>query len=167
MVAALALTALAMGCDARPVTTVTITNRYATTSTGPLVVYRARWQAVAFTDPVTPGSSAIAQTTVSASKNTAYVLLAPGWDPASPSPPRSLVVMQSRDGFEVHLDDALDIPIDDANFIGNCVAGSFLSLEQANFITRLVFPEDFASLHYEPATCAVTSAVGQGDAGAD
>lgn len=167
MVGGLALGALTQGCDARPVTTVTITNHYSATSTAPLVVYRARWQAVTFAEPVTPGSSATAQTTVSASKNTAYVVLAPGWDPASLSPPRSLVVMQSRDDFEVHLDDALDILIDDANFIGNCVAGSFLSLEQADFITRLVFPADFASLRYEPATCAVTPVVGQGDAGAD
>jgi hypothetical protein len=164
---ALALTATMIGCDKGPGTTVTIENHYATSARGPLVVYRAKWEAVAFPDPVPPGSSSAPESTVPASKSTAYVVLAPGWDPASASPPTSLIVMQSRDGFEVHLDGALHVPVDDTTFIGNCAAGSFLSTAQADFITRLVFPADFASVRYEPATCTAKPIADAGDAGAD
>ena len=167
VVCALATIAAVLGCDARPVTTVTIHNQYATSAKSALVVYRARWQEVVFADAVLPGSSSVAQGTVPASQNTAYVVLAPGWDPAGDSPPTSLVVMQSRDGFDVHLDSALHIPINDTSFIGNCAAGSFLSEAQAAFITRLVFPDVFASRRYEPATCTVTPAADEGDAGAE
>jgi hypothetical protein len=144
-----------LGCDARPVTTVTMENRYATSATSSRVVYRARWQAVAFADPIVPGSSSVAQSAVPASENTAYAVLAPGWDPASDSPPTSLVVMQS----------ALHIPIDDTSFIGHCAAGTFLSEAQAAFVTQLLFPDVFASRRYEPATCTVKAAADEGDAG--
>jgi hypothetical protein len=164
---ALAPIAAMLGCDARPVTTVTIHNQYPASAKNPLVVYRARWQAVAFADPIVPGSSSVAEGAVPASSDTAYVVLAPGWDPASDSPPASLVVVQSREGFELHLDSALHIPIDDTSFIGNCAAGTFLSEAQAAFVTQLLFPDVFASRRYDPASCTVTAAADEGDAGAD
>jgi hypothetical protein len=100
--------------------------------------------------------------TVPASANTAYVILAPGWDPKSPTPPTSLVGMQSRNGFGVELGDTLQIPVDDATFIGNCASGSSLSQAQADFITQFVFPSDFATLRYDAATCTTAPV---GDAG--
>ena len=109
-----------------------------------------------FQNPVVPGSSSDPQSTVAASENTAYVVLAPGWDPASSTPPTSFVVMQSRQGFAVQLNNTLHIPVDDTTFIGNCMADSFLSQDQADFITRFVFPRDFASLHYDAARCKTT-----------
>ena len=166
-VCALAPMAAMLGCDARPVTTASIDNRYATSAKTPLVVYRARWQEVAFADPVLPGASSVALSAVPASSGTAYAILAPGWDPGSDSLPTSLVVMQSREGFDVHLDGALHIPIDDTTFIGNCAAGNVLSEAQAAFITELVFPDVFASRRYDAATCTVTPAADDGGAGGE
>ncbi len=144
-----------MGCDT-PHTDVMLDNDYPMSPTGARVVYRAAWQAVTFEDPIVPGSSSDPQSTVAASENTAYVVLAPGWDPASAAPPTSFVVLQSRQGFGVHLNNTLHIPVDDATFVGNCADDSFLSQAQADFITQFVFPSDFTSRHYDAASCTTT-----------
>jgi hypothetical protein len=161
IVSALAVALLAAGCGDTPNTSVVLDNDYAPSGTNPLVVYRAYWQAVSFANPITPGSSSFPQGTVAASDNTAYVVLAPSWDPNG-APPTSFVVMESRNGFAAHLDTTLHIPVDDATFVGNCAARSFLSQAQADFITQLVFPNDFASLRYDAASCttAPTSEAG-------
>lgn len=159
---------LAIGCGG-PQTTVVVDNDYPPSVTKPLVVYRAFWQAVAFQDAIAPGSSSEPESTVPASDNTAYVVLAPGWDVTSSTPPKSFVLMQSRSGFDVHLDTTLHIPVDDSTFIGNCAAGSFLSQAQADFITEriftpVIFPDAAASsFRYQAATCTMTPI---GDAGA-
>lgn len=142
----------AIGCDT-PHTDVVLDNDYPTSRTDALVICRAAWQAVTFQDPLAPGASSDPQSTVAASENTAYVVLAPGWDPASAAPPTSFVVLQSRQGFAVHLDNTLQIPVDDTTFMGNCAAHSFLSQTQADFITQFVFPGDFASFRYDAASC--------------
>lgn len=152
---ALFIAPVATGCDS-PNTNVVLDNAYPPSATDALLVYRGFWQAVPFETPLLPGTSSEPQSTVPASANTAYVLLAPGWDPAASSPPRAFVVLQSRDGFGVHLDDTLHIPVDDATFMGNCAVGSFLSQSQADFITQRVFAADFAGLRYEAATCTIT-----------
>jgi hypothetical protein len=156
VVFALSFVTLVAGCDPHPQTLVVIDNKYAPSPTSP-VIYRAYWQAVPFQNPIPPDASSDAQSTVPASANTAYVVLAPGWDPASSVPPTSLVVMQSVDGFDVHLNDTLHIPVDDTRFIGNCAAGSFLSQAQADFITQLIFPIDFAPVRYDAASCTTTA----------
>jgi hypothetical protein len=152
----------ASGCDAPPTATVTLANEYPV-SKNPLVVYDAYWQAVSFRGAaIFPGSSSAAQNTLSCSANTAYVVVAPGWDPTSGAPPASLLVLQSRgDGFGVDLGDALTIPVDDTTFQGNCAAGSPLTQAQADFITQRVFPGDFTNLHYDATTC-VTTAIADG-----
>ncbi len=155
IVCVLLSSSFAAGCD-KPETDVVVDNEYPAWTPGPPVVYRAKWKEVWFDGPISPGASSDPQPAVPASPNTAYVLLAPGWDPTTSAAPTSLVVMQSKDGFDLHLDNTLHIPVDDAHFIGNCAAGSFLSQEQADFITQLVFPSDFESLTYDAATCATT-----------
>jgi hypothetical protein len=145
----------ALGCDT-PHTDVVLDNDYPASQTDALVVYRATWQAITFQDPVAPGSSSDPRSTIAASENTAYVVLTPGWDPAGAAAPTSFVVLQSRQGFAVHLNNTLHIPVDDATFLGNCGAGSFLTQPQADFITQLVFPGVFTSLHYDAATCTTT-----------
>jgi hypothetical protein len=140
-----------------PYTSVALDNDYPASSTTPLVVYQAFWQAVAFSTPVAPGGSSGPQSTVPASNNTAWAVLAPGWDPSSPEPPNSFVVLQSRAGFAVDLNNTLHIPVDDATFAGNCSAGSFLTQAQADFITQIVFPGTFAGLRYDAATCTTTT----------
>lgn len=144
---------LAAGCDA-PFAEVVLDNQYAP-ATGN-VVYRATWLAVRFPTPLGPGEATEAQDTVAASANTAYVLLAPGWDPASGETPASLVVLVSPAGFAVHLDETLHIPVDDDHFAGNCAAGSFLDQATADFVTRRVFAADFAGRSYDAATCTTS-----------
>ena len=156
---ALAAVALLTACDT-PQTLVLIQNAYPRGSG--LVVYRAFWQAVLFKTPVPPGTTSTPQGTIAASANTAYVLLAPGWDPASMTTPSSFIVLQSRAGFALELGDGLTIPVDDTTFAGNCSAGSFLTQEQADFITQRVFAAQFVSAQYDAATCATTLA---GDSG--
>jgi hypothetical protein len=156
---------LVAGCDYvdTPYTYVSLDNDYPAVATPPRVIYQAYWQAVTFANPLAPGASSAPQPTVPCSANTAWVVLAPGWDPASPSSPTSFVVIQSRDGFAVDLDDTLHIPVNDATFVGNCAAGSFLTQPQADFITQRVFPETFAGLRYDATTCTTTPL---GEAGA-
>jgi hypothetical protein len=169
LVYALSFGPFAAGCAQRPQTLVILDNDYPPSQTAPLVVYRAYWQAVSFQSPVAPGAESDPQSTVPASDNTAYVILAPGWDPdAGPARPTSFVFMQSRSSFDVHQGDTLHIPVDDGTFIGNCASGSFLSQTQADFIIQrifvpAIFPDASAPFAYDAATCTTTPI---GDAGA-
>ncbi len=155
-VAGLVLLALAGGCDQGPHTTVILDNDYSPSAAKPLVVYQAYWQAVVFAYPVDPGQSSAPLPTVPALDNTAYVILAPGWDPDAGVAPTSLVVLESLSGFSVAFNDTLHIPVDDAHFAGNCAAGSQLLQSEADKITQLVFPCAFASFTYDATTCTVT-----------
>lgn len=134
---------LGAGCDS-PSTRVVVDNAYPASTEHPLVIDRAFWLAVAFPTPIPPGASSDPEDTVAASPNPAYAVV------ASPTGP---VVLQSRQGFEVHWNTTLHIPVDDTTFAGNCAAGSFLSQAQADFITGRVFASDFAGRHYDAATC--------------
>ncbi len=140
------------GCDA-PQTYVVLDNDYPPERADSFVIYEALWQAVSFQTPVPPGSSSDPEKTVPASVNTAYVVLAPGWDPAGAAPPTSFIVLQSRSGLGVHLNSTLHIPVNDTTFAGNCTQNSFLTRDQADFITQFVFASDFAGRTYDPATC--------------
>ena len=152
-----AFAVLAVACQAAPATTVAIADAYPATSASPLVVYDAYWENVSFAgSPVPPGASSPPQLTVPASASTAYVVLAPGWDPDGGAPPSSFVVLESREGYSVDLGGVLEIPVHDATFIGNCAAGSHLTPAEAAFITQYVFRCDFATMSYDPATCTVT-----------
>jgi hypothetical protein len=154
------LTALLAGCHGGPHTAAVIENDYAAATK--LVVYRALWQTAVFDAAVAPGSSSDEQETSSTSSSTAYVVLAPGWDPDGGATPTAFVFLQSRADLDVHLDQILRIPVDDATFIGNCADGSFLSQAQADFITQRIFgtalfPEvGTASFRYDAATCTAT-----------
>jgi hypothetical protein len=144
-------------CD-KPDTRVVIDNQYPSSTPGAgavaNVIYQAAYKETSFQDPILPGASSDPAAVVAASSNTAYVLLAPGWDPDAGTAPDALVVMQSKDGFAVHLDTTLRIPVDDTTFGGNCAAGSHLTQAQADLITQRVFPDVFAGVAYDPATCA-------------
>jgi hypothetical protein len=143
-------------------TYVDLDNDYAANSA--LVVYQAFWEATSFQAPIQPGSSSGPQSTVPASGATAYVVLAPGWDPDAGGQPTSFVLLQSRQTYGVRVADTLHIPVDDATFVGNCKAKSFLTQSQADFMTRLVFPDVFGKKKYDAVTCTTTPI---GDAGVD
>jgi hypothetical protein len=143
------------GCGDAAHTYVSLDNHYPASKTS-LVVYQGWWQAVPFSTPILPGGSSGPVATVAASDNTAYIVLAPGWDPTGNAPPTSVIVMQSKTGFAVHLKDTLHIPVDDEHFAGNCLAGSHLTQKQADFITQFVFPGTFGAIRYDAATCTAT-----------
>jgi hypothetical protein len=154
--AALVGGALMAGCDT-PHTTVILDNRYSPSDTNAFVILRAFWQAVPFTDPVLPGESSTEQPTVSASPNTAYVLVAPGWDPDAGTAPSSFLLLRSRGDFGLDYDSTLRIPVDDAHFVGNCAAGERLTQDEADFIAAQVFPAQLSSFHYDARTCTTTA----------
>jgi hypothetical protein len=147
----------ACSCGETPDTQVALDNDYPASSS--LTVYRAFWQAVSFQEPVLPGTSSQPQGTVPASANTAYVILARNWDPDGGALPTQFVLLQSKEGFGVHLNDTLHIPVDDAHFSGGCNAESPpLTQEQADFIidqvfTPTIFPDAAAPFRYDAATC--------------
>jgi hypothetical protein len=146
---------LSCGWDT-PHTEVVIANDYPPSTTN--VIYEAFWQSIAFTTPVPEGASSDPQTSLFASPNRAYAVLAPGWDPNSGAPPPSFVVLESEGGYALDFDNTLTIPVDDATFNGNCAAGSYLAQADADFITQQVFAQTFAGLRYDAATCTTTSA---------
>ncbi len=158
IVCALALSLSALACDQVPTPSVVLDNEYPADGGAPFVVYRAFWQAVAFQNPVPPGESSDAQSTLPASPQTAYAILAPGWDPSSDAGPTSFVILQSSAGFGVAEGETLHIRVGDATFVGNCASGSHLTQDQADFITKFVFtstifPDAAPPFRYVAATC--------------
>jgi hypothetical protein len=153
----------ALGCEPPSTTStfVVLQNDYPRASG--LVIYQAFWQAVSFQTPIPPGSSSDPENTVPASPNTAYVVLAPGWNPSSKTTPTTFIVLRSRTGYAVDVHDTVDIPVSDSSFDGDCAAGSFLTQSQADFITQRVFSSIFGGLEYDAATCTTTRV---GEAGA-
>jgi hypothetical protein len=146
------------GCDT-PSTTVVLANDYPPSTTNPFVIHGAFWQAVSFPTPISPGTATAPHDTVAASANTAYVVVAPGWNPTADggaATPTSFIVLESLLGFDVHWNSTLRIAVDDATFVGNCDAQSFLTQPEADFITERVFASTFAGLHYDAATCTTT-----------
>ncbi len=144
---------LASACEV-PTTTVEIDNAYPASSKQ--IVYRAFWQAVRFTTPLAPRAASDPQNTVPASANTAWVLLAPGWDPRDSAPPTKFIVLESKTGFAVDLDHALTISVDDTTFAGNCGTGSHLDQAEADFITDRVFQAEFTGLAYDATSCTTS-----------
>jgi hypothetical protein len=156
IVVVLVLAALSLAACDTPHTDVVLVNDYAATSQPSLVVYRAIWLNVAFETPLLPGASSSKESALATSGNTAYVLLAPAWDPTSETPPASLIVLESASEFSLDFNRTLDIPVDDSTFVGNCAAQRFLTQAQADFVTKLVFADEFAQASYDPATCETT-----------
>jgi len=127
------------------------------------IVYRAWWSQTLFPDPVAPGKASAEFRTTPAT-DTAYVLLAPGWDPASGAPPTSFVVLKSKQQLQVKRGDELHIAVSDATFDGNCGAGSPLSQLDADFATKNIFAGELEGFDYDAATCKTRT---RPDAGSD
>jgi hypothetical protein len=139
-----------LSCDT-PHTEAVLTNAY-----NDAVVYAASWSVVKFPGPLAPGASTEAQTAIAASANTAYAVLAIGWDPASPTPPTSLVVVESASGYDLHWDSTLTITASDEAFVGHCGASPLMPQADADFITQRIFPELFAGHTYDASTCTTS-----------
>lgn len=149
-------TTLAVACYDTPHTTVVLENRYPATDAKPLVIFDAIFHAVSFDGlPLRPGAASSPVDTLPTSGGTAYVVLAPGWDPASGAAPKELVVLRSRQDVEVHLNDALTLAVDDTTFEGNCATGSRLAQDEADLVTQRVFASHFVGVAYDAATCTI------------
>lgn len=116
------------------------------------VIYRAWWSETLFADPIDPGAASEAFRTTPGT-DTAYVLLAPGWDRASGAPPTSFVVLKSKQPLEVKRGDELHIAVSDTTFDGNCGAGSPLPPGDADFATKRIFAGELEGFDYDAATC--------------
>jgi len=116
------------------------------------VIYRAWWSQTLFPDPIQPGAASEVFRTTPAT-DTAYVLLAPGWDPASGQPPTTFVVLRSKQPLEVNRGDQLHISVSDTTFDGNCGASSPLSQSDADFAVKNIFAGELEGFDYDAASC--------------
>lgn len=158
--AASAFTSTLVGCKTADPTQVVVENAYPEVADGgdpatQVVVYKVWWQVVLFEDPVLPGTSSAEQRGVP-ERETAFALLAPGWDPESGTPPTTLVPVKSKELLAAKRGDTLRITVSDATFTGNCAAQQPLTQEDADFITERIFPGDFAGVIYDAKTCTST-----------
>ncbi len=159
------------GCETSDSTFALIDNGYPALPDGggdpatQTAVYQGWWSVTLFTTPVAAGAQSDPQRAIT-STETAYALLAPGWDPTSTTPPTTLIPVMSTQELHAARGDTLHIVVSDATMIGNCAAGKPLTQEQADFITRSIFPGPFVGMTYDAATC-VMSAIPTDDSGAD
>lgn len=151
---------LVVGCDDTE-TTAVVDNAYPTLSDGgvdplnSITVYRAWWLVTAFTDPVAAGTSSNSHRVVDG-LDSAYFVLAPGWDPKSGSVPTHLIVAKTKTAIGVSKGDVLHITANDENLVGNCAAKQPLTQSDADFITQNIFPDELAGFTYDAATCTLT-----------
>jgi len=165
---AVASISLLVGCETEDATMAVVDNAYPVASDGAatteITVYKVWWRTTLFLDAVAPGAEGATERTVPTT-DTAYAVLAPGWDPSSPHPPAVLLAAKSVAPLSVARGDLLHITISDATFIGNCASGRPLSQDEADFITQRIFPGDFAGVTYDANTCTSTPLAS--DAGTD
>ncbi len=158
ILAAIAIVSL-VGCDDTE-TTAVVDNAYPTSADGgvdplnSIVVYRGWWLVTVFADPIAAGATSDAHRVVDG-LDTAYFVLAPGWDPASGIEPTVLIPAKTNTAIGVSRGDELHITVDDAHVTGNCVAKHPLSQADADFITKNIFPAEFAGFTYDAATCTL------------
>src|SRR5215469_11192668 len=125
----------ATSCATEDATIAVVDNGYPTKIT----VFKVWWQTTVFVDAVAPGGEGTAERTVPAT-DTAYAILAPGWDPSSKTPPPVLLPAKSIAPFGTSRGETLHIVVSDATFAGNCAAGEPLTQPDADFITQRIFP---------------------------
>jgi hypothetical protein len=133
-----------------------------------MTVYKVWWVTSLLPDAVSPGSEGQAERTVP-NTDFAYAVLAPGWDPASTTPPTQLIAAKSSAKLTIARGDTLHVHVSDETFEGNCTAGKPLSQDDADFITQRIFPVSFANVQYDAKTCTATPTTADGgvDGGLD
>ncbi len=146
-----------VGCDPEDPTYAVVDNDYPAPPksgdpTQQATVYKVWWSATLFDEPVGGGATSGVNRVVTAS-DTAYVLLALNYDPASTDPPTNLIAMKSKTRLSVEHGKTLQIHVSDATMGGNCDAAQPLSQDDADFITQRIFPGDFANGTYDAKTC--------------
>jgi len=160
----------AIGCDTETATTVAVDNDYPVVADGgdpttEVVVFKVWWATSLLPDHVAPSAEGQPERTVP-STDFAYAVLAPGWDPSSPTPPTYLIPARSTAKLSVARGDVLHVRVSDDTFVGHCAAGKALSQDDADFITRSIFPGDFAGVTYDAKSCTATPVMMDGGADA-
>jgi hypothetical protein len=150
----------AAACDTEDATMVVADDDYAPGTT----VYKVWWLTTLMPDAVAPGAEGQPERTVPGS-DTAYAVLAPGWDPMSSAPPQRLVFVKSAAPLAVARGDTLHVHVSADAFVGDCAAGKPLSQDDADFITQRIFPAEIAGMTYDAATCTATPAPPATDGG--
>jgi hypothetical protein len=159
----------AFGCETEDATTIVVDNDYPAAEAGPpidsVTVYKVWWVTTLLPEPVAPGREGPTERTVP-NDDFAYAVLAPGWDPASADPPPRLLPARSSVKLSVTRGDTLHVRVSDDTFVGNCAAGKPLTDDDAELITRRIFPAEFAGVVFDPKTCTTTQ-LPERDAGLD
>ena len=150
-------------CETEVPTNAVVVNAYPEVPAGGdlsqrMVIYKVWWVETLFPDPIAPGVTSTEYRSV-AEHGVAVVLLAPGWDPASGTPPASLVVLKSKNILEVHRGGTLQITVSDETFGGSCAAKQQLPQADVDFVTERIFPAEFVNAVYDARTCTLTPAV--------
>jgi hypothetical protein len=161
----------AVACDTEDPTRVVADNDYPVLPDGSdpaleMTVFKVWWVTSLLPDPVLAGGEGQPQRTVPGT-DFAYAVLAPGWDPSSPTPPSRFVAVKSATTLSASRGDTLHVHVSDDAFVGNCTAGKPLSQEDADFITQRIFPGEFSGKTYNAATCAASLTVGDAGDAAD
>ena len=165
--AALGLSLLS-ACNTSEPTSAVLSNEYPLADSAAAAdsrpVYKGWWAVAQFPDPVSAGQVSDAVRIVQGS-DYGYALLAPGWDVTSAAAPATLLPLRSAQKLSVGRGELLTFVVSEQATVGDCGAENPLSQEEANFITQRIFPEQFAGLIYDAASCSSSSALtGEGGA---
>ena len=111
------------------------------------VVTKVWWSTTLFPDPIAPGETSTEQRLVPAS-DAAYALLSRG---------SVLVAVKSRKAWQVTRSGVLSIELAPSSITGDCAAGSALTVDEAELITKRIFPGQFSGKTYDPVHCSTFS----------
>ncbi len=158
----------AASCETETPSMVVVDNDYPVVSDGgdatqEMTVFKVWWTTTLLPDPVAPGNEGEPERTV-LNTDFAYAVVAPGWAPSSPTPPRIFIPMKSVGPLSVARGDTLHIHVSDDLFVGNCAANKPLSQEDADFISQRIFPAEFAGATYDAKSCTATPRTLRADA---
>jgi hypothetical protein len=140
-------------CEGEDETTAVVDNAYPIDPTASITVYKVWWQVTLFSDPVGPGQSS-RELRAAPATDYAYALLAPGWDPESPSPPKRLWLARSAFPLSVNRGRTLHVTVSDEFFVGDCHGTRRLAQADADFIAERIFPDEAAGRRYDATACA-------------
>ncbi|MEI9938685.1 MAG: hypothetical protein WDO69_15815 [Pseudomonadota bacterium] len=159
---------LVAGCNTSEPTSAVLSNEYppasSVGSSDAMPVYKGWWTVAQFPDPVLAGQVSDPVRVVQGS-DYGYALLAPAWDPASGTPPTTLIPLRSAQKLTVARGEVLSFIVSDQTTLGDCRAGRALTQEDADYVTKRIFPTEFANLIYDAESCT-TSPVSAGEGGA-
>jgi len=148
-------------CHTSEPTTAVLSNEYSAStdarSATAMPVYKGWWAVAQFPDPVAAGQVSDPVRIVPG-RDYGYALLAPGWDPSTEALPGALIPVRSAHELSVERGELLTFVVSEQATVGDCGAGKPLSQEDADYVCQRIFPEVFAGLRYDAASCTTAPA---------